>query len=49
MVASVARWDEHARMLVIHKEKCKEPSQSVQHMNERQEMFSAMTERKRFC
>ena len=29
LVASVARWDEHARMLVIHEQKCQELSQTV--------------------
>ena len=47
MVASVARWDEHARMLMIHEQKCKEPSQTVEHMSEGQEMCVTMMERKK--
>ena len=47
MVGSVVRWDEHARMLVIHEQKCKEPGQSVKHMSERQEMLWAMMERQK--
>ena len=35
LVATVARWDEHARMLVIHERKCQELSQAVEDMSER--------------
>ena len=35
LVVSVARWDEHASMLVIREQKCKEQSQSVTHMSGR--------------
>ena len=47
MVASVARWDQHARMPGIHEQKCKERSQTVKHLSDRQEMLLAMMERKK--
>ena len=39
MVASVARWGEHARMLMIHQQKCKKLSLVVEDMSERQDAF----------
>ena len=38
MVASVARWDEHSIILVIHERKCRELSQPVQHMSDKARM-----------
>ena len=29
LIASVARWDEHGRMLAVHEQKCQELSQIV--------------------
>ena len=34
---SVARWDEHAGMLVIHDQKCQELSQTVKKLSEKKE------------
>ena len=36
-VATVGRWYEHSRMLVIHEPKCQELSQVVKHLSEKQE------------
>ena len=46
LVASVARWDEHARKLGIHEQKCQELSQTIKCMSESQEKLLEMLERK---
>ena len=46
-VASVERWDEHERMLVIHEQRCLELCQAIEQMSERQELLAAVMERKK--
>ena len=47
LVATVARWDEHERLLVIQEKKCQDLCQAVEQMSERQELLVAMMERKK--
>ena len=47
LVATVARWDEHARMLVIHEQKCQELSQTIKYTTEQQEKLLDVQERRK--
>ena len=44
LVVTVASWDEHERMRVIHEQKCQELCQAVEQISERQELLVAMME-----
>ena len=45
LVASVARWDEHERMLIILEQKCQELCRAIEQKSERQELLAAQMER----
>ena len=45
--ASVERWDEHERMLIIHEQKCQELCQAIEQQSERQELLVIVMERKK--
>ena len=45
--ASVERWDEHERMLVLHEQKCQELCHVIEQMSERQENLASVMERKK--
>ena len=47
LVASVARWEEHLRMLTVLERECLDLSEAIEHLSEKQELLAIMMESKR--
>ena len=47
MIASVARWEEHMRMLIVLERRCLKLDVAVGQMSERQELLAALMESKK--
>ena len=46
MVASVARWEEHLRMLIVLERKCLDLREAVEHLSEEQELLATLMQSK---
>ena len=46
LVASVARWEEHLRMLIVLERECLELKEEIEHMSEKQELLATLMEGK---
>ena len=46
LVTSMARWEEHLRMLVVSERECLALTEEVEHLNEKQEMLTTLMEGK---
>ena len=42
LVASVARWEEHPRMLIVLNRKCLDLSEAIEHLSEKQELLATL-------
>ena len=47
LVASVATWEEHLRMLIVLEQKCLDLSEAIQQLSEKQELLATLMESKK--
>ena len=47
LVASVARWEEHLRMLIVLERECPDRTEVIEHLIEKQEMVATLMESKK--